>query len=242
MTQALTNARTRQQWAEIINADWRKSIDSIIQTGRDLADAKAELPHGEYLAMVEADLPFSHDTARNLMKVASDPRITNYDSSRNLPPSWRVLSALTGLSDNDFKAGVESGLISPETSLRAADAYAGATKLAKGETWGAGRKPSTLPAPSEARKIARETGRFVAASDGNIYSGATEEEGRDYRDRRTVAFRIIEAIETLAEAPDAEGFFHSAERHWFVEFRPGAIDGARKWLADFKAALGVVDA
>lgn len=239
---AITNTRTRQEWAEVINADWRKSIDSIIQSGHDLAAAKAELPHGEFLAMVEADLPFNAITAQRLMGLAGDPRITNASSRTHLPPSWRVLSALTNLSDDDFKAGVASGIISPETSLRKADAYQGAMKVPEGEAWGGERSASTLPKPSEAREVARATGRLVAASDGNIYSGATEEEGREYRDRRTVAFRIIEAIETLGDAPDAEQFFRDAEQHWFVEFRPRAIDDARVWLGEFKNAMGVVDA
>ncbi len=67
---ALANVRSRTEWAEIINADWRKSIEGIIQTGRDLAAAKAELPHGEFTALIEGDLPFSRRTAENLMSVS----------------------------------------------------------------------------------------------------------------------------------------------------------------------------
>jgi hypothetical protein len=242
MTTAITNIRTRQQWAEIINADWRKSIDSIIQTGRDLAAAKDELSHGDFVALVEHDLPFGPRTAQQLMAVSKDERITKTNSSSLLPASWRVLSALTSLSDADFKTGVETGIISPDTSLRAADAYAGVSKVPVGETWGAERKPSTLPTPDEARKIARETGRFVAASDSKIYSGATAEEASGYAVKRDAAFDIIEAIETLGNAPAAESWFAAAERHWFHDFRYSAIDDAIEWLTALKAEMGVVDA
>lgn len=96
---------------------------------------------------------------------------------------------------------------------------------------------SGLPKPKEARQIARATGRLVAASDNNLYSGATAAEGRDYRDRRTVAFRLIEAIELLSELPDAEQFLREAEDHWFIEFERAATPRARKWLAAFESAM-----
>ena len=32
--QEIQNVRTRHEWAEIINADWRKLIEGVIQTGR----------------------------------------------------------------------------------------------------------------------------------------------------------------------------------------------------------------
>lgn len=238
---ALANVRSRQEWAEVINADWRKSIDSIIQTGRDLAAAKAELDSSNFLAMVDADLPFTSGTAEKLIRIANHPAI-NKMSTSTLPPSWAVLSELTKLSKADFTDAANRGLIDSNTDARRARAVAGAYRVPEGGTVGAGKSPAMLPTPSEARKIARETNRFVAASDGNIYSGASEEEGREYRDKRDSAFAILRAIETLSEAPEADDFFRTAERHWFVEFRPGAIDDARSWLTSFKEAMGVVDA
>lgn len=238
---AISNARTREQWAAVINADWRKSMEGIVQTGRDLTDAKSELEPAEFAAMVQTDLFFGRNTAYRLINLASDPNIASVAPAQ-LPPSWSVLSELRHLSEDDFAEAVSSGLITPQTGKREARAIAGAYKAPEGATVGDPTKPAMLPSPKEARKIARATGRLVAASDNNIYSGATEEEGRDYRERRTAAFRIIEAIETLGDAPDAEQFFRNAEEHWFVEFRPKAIDDARAWLANFKTAMGVVDA
>lgn len=233
------NVRSRQQWAEIINADWRKSIESIIQTGRDLIAAKSELPHGEFGKMVEADLPFTLITADKLMKVAGDPKIAKYASSTNsLPPSWRVLSALAVLSEGDFEDGIEKGIITANTSLRGADAYHGAVNTPVGGTWGKERKTTTLPPPSEASKIARETGRMVAASDGHVYSGATEEEGEAYVTRRQQAYGVIDAVNALADCPvTAVRWVDQAEAHWLLEVELGAVDAAITWLTSLREAL-----
>lgn len=237
----IANTRNRQQWAEIIGADWRKSIDSILQTGRDLIAAKAELPHGEFMAMVAADLPFSQDVANNLMGVARHPAITNSDNSRNLPATFSVLVELSQLSEADFNDAREKGLITPDLKVKAARSIAGAYNKPEGEVVGGAQH--MLPSPNEARQIARETNRLVAASDGKVYSGTTREEDAQYVNRRTRVFRVLEAINLLAECGvPADDWFRSTEHHWLHDFRPGAIDDAAEWLGDLKEAMGVVDA
>lgn len=236
---AVSNARSRQQWAEIINSDWRKSIESIIQTGRDLEAAKAELPHGEFAVMVKDDLDFSPRMAQNLMQISAHPRIGKANRGSHLPTSWTILRTLSRLSPEDFDWAEDHGLLDKEMSRGSAVAVVQArttdAKVIPGNK-------TDLPTPSEARNIARETGRFVAASDGNIYSGASKEDSEAYRTKMIQGASLLEAIETLAEAPDAQQWFTQSERHWFIDFRPGAIDDARKWLASFKEAMGVVDA
>ena len=96
--------------AEIINADWRKSIEGIIQTGSDLIAAKGELPDGEFTKMIETGLPFSRQTAQQLMAITSHPAIANAPPGQHLPPSWTVLALLASLSAEDFKDAQEHGL------------------------------------------------------------------------------------------------------------------------------------
>lgn len=237
---AITNARSRQQWAEIIGADWRQSIESIIQTGRDLIAAKSELPHGEFMKMVESELPFKRTLADDLMRVANHPQISNYRNSGNLPATFSVLVELASLSEEQFLDAQEKGLITPDLKVKPARSIARAYSKPEGDVVGGAQH--MLPSVKEAREIARATGRFVAAADGNIYSGSTEEESTAYRNKLNEGFRLLEAIQTLSEAPEAGGWFKSADRHWFVDFRPGAIDDARAWLASLKEAMGVVDA
>lgn len=242
-----TNARTRQQWADIINADWRKSIDSIIQTGKDLAQAKAELLHGEFTQMVAGDLLFSQRTANNLMGIAKHPVIGKSPAAANLPPSWAVLSELTKLSEADFRDAQSRGLISRDTSSRAAravaDVYGSDDPSAP---IGVDRTPSKLPTPAEARKVAKATGRLVAASDGNLYTGMSEEEGADLVRRRRQTYGTIDAIKLIAENGDSETWVAEAEAVWLHSFEFGSIDAAIDWLTELKVILanklGVVDA
>jgi hypothetical protein len=73
------------EWAARIGAAWRRTLESVIDTGRLLVEAKAPLPHGEFLAMVERDLPFGPRTAQMLMTVASDDKLTNANHAPRCP-------------------------------------------------------------------------------------------------------------------------------------------------------------
>ena len=58
--------------AQRITACQRKGVNSIIECGRLLIAAKDELKHGEFLKMVENNLPFKRSTAQALMRIAAD--------------------------------------------------------------------------------------------------------------------------------------------------------------------------
>lgn len=101
-------------WAQRINAAWRKSHESIFEAGRLLIAAKGALPHGEWAAMCERDLLFQPRTAQRIMAVAADPRLLNTTHASHLPQSWTTLYELTRLDDEQFRAGIEKGIIRPD--------------------------------------------------------------------------------------------------------------------------------
>lgn len=109
----MTPAQRNDYAANISNA-FARSVQAIIETGRLLVEAKDALPHGEFLSMVESDLPFSKQTAQQLMTIARDPRIQKHDSVMLLPPSWITLYELTQLDDDTFRRAVTAGVIRPE--------------------------------------------------------------------------------------------------------------------------------
>src|SRR5215831_2523559 len=98
-----------QTWAARITERWRASVESIIETGRLLLEAKATLPHGEFGAMCESQLPFGARTAQRLIAIAQDNRLSNINSAHAslLPASWSTLYELTKLSDDEFEAAVK---------------------------------------------------------------------------------------------------------------------------------------
>ena len=113
---------TRAEWAERITADWRQTLMGIFATGRDLILAKGQLEHGEWLKMIEEDLPFGPRTAQMVMKIASDPRLQNTKYISHLPPAWGTLHQLTRLSDDDFDAAIVDGTICPDMKQKAISA------------------------------------------------------------------------------------------------------------------------
>ena len=108
------NTHTPEEWAKRITTAWQKSVESIIETGRLLIEAKAELPHGEFENMINEKLPFGSRTAQRLMKIADHPILSNPTHVSHLPPSWGTLYALTELPDEVLSDMLEDGKLNCE--------------------------------------------------------------------------------------------------------------------------------
>jgi N6-adenosine-specific RNA methylase IME4 len=105
-----------QDWVRRINGVWQQGVSSIIETGRLLTEAKAALPHGSFLKMIDAELPFSASTAQRLMIIAADPKILR--SVQHLPPHWGTIYECTKLSEPEFEAKIADGTIAPDMERR----------------------------------------------------------------------------------------------------------------------------
>jgi Protein of unknown function (DUF3102) len=101
-------AKTRKHWAGKICARHKRFVDDFFGMGRDLLAAKKALPHGDFLNMIEHDLPFGKRTAQMLMRIAGDSRLRKANLG-SLP--WRTLAELQRLDDETFNQGVASGEI-----------------------------------------------------------------------------------------------------------------------------------
>jgi Protein of unknown function (DUF3102) len=99
------------KYVQRITACQRKSVESIIECGRVLIAAKDKLKHGEFLKMIENNLPFKRSTAQALMKIAADGRITKYQRAGCLPAHWSTLVKIIQLPDAAFEARIADGRI-----------------------------------------------------------------------------------------------------------------------------------
>jgi len=106
---------TRQEFAADIQREWSNALEATVAVGRRLNEAKATLPHGEYEAMVESDLPFSAATARKLRKAAELVDSGEIALDR-LPESYSTLYAIATLPDDTRQLAVEQGVIRPEVT------------------------------------------------------------------------------------------------------------------------------
>lgn len=228
-----------EKWAIDIGADLNEGAECWARAGRKLIESKEQLGHGNFLKLVDR-LKLGIKTAQRLMAISRSPMLSNASNTTYLPTTFSALLEVLRLEDDNLADAIGKGLVFPNLKVKAARAIAGAYNKPEGEIIGGAQHMA--PTVKEAREIARATGRFVRADDNRIYSGATAEETSSYAMKRDAAFDIIAAIETLGNAPTASGWFASAERHWFHEFRYSALDDAIEWLTSLKAEMGVVDA
>lgn len=104
------SGRITRRWQQAV----QRTVESFLEIGRLLIEAKAAIEHGEFEAMIESDLPFKPRTARRLMAIARDQRITKRTQESVLPASWTTLYELTKLDDDEFEARLSDGTIRPD--------------------------------------------------------------------------------------------------------------------------------
>ena len=120
-TYGCANPSPRQMWATEIRGLMRATVEGIIATGKALIQAKAELAHGEWQAMVLGDLGMDLRTVQVLMKLAHNPRFakaTNSTVLSVLPKALSTLTAIANLPEKAFNTAIETGKITPKTTAK----------------------------------------------------------------------------------------------------------------------------
>jgi hypothetical protein len=112
--------RTRAQWVAEFCADYSASVKAIMRGGRRLIAAKKALEHGEFLKMIEADLPVTASVAQRLMIIAADAKLQKLRIAQHLPASWPTLYELTKVNEPTFDEAVSSGVINPKMTRKQA--------------------------------------------------------------------------------------------------------------------------
>jgi len=147
--------RDRKYFADKISSELRKSVESIINAGKWLIAAKSELPHGEFLKMVERDLKIASTTAQRLMIIARHPLISNASNSKLLPTSWDTLYNLTTLPEDVVRKGLRDGSINKNTmgkDVRALKTASNSNNKKEEETTHAEPKATPMHSLDEVRK------------------------------------------------------------------------------------------
>lgn len=112
----------REQWADRIRSAWLTTVTAILDTSRLIIEAKAQLPSGEFLAMVENDLPFGPSTTQKLMSISRNPSLANTEHVLYLPPSWGTLYELSRADCIDLDRWIDDGTVHPEMERNEAKA------------------------------------------------------------------------------------------------------------------------
>lgn len=115
-------ARTPQEWGALVRADLARSVEGFVAAGRHLSQAKADLPHGEWLRWIERELPIGASAVQKLMAVAEHPAIANAEHAQHLPPRWDSLYELSRMEPLQLEAAIADGAVTPELERKRAKA------------------------------------------------------------------------------------------------------------------------
>lgn len=124
---------TPPEAAAYVTEAYEKSVVAVIETGERLIESKQRLPHGSWLPFVDL-LPFSEQTARKFMQIASHPEISNRARVSDLPAAWGTLAVLAQLPAGEITARMDAGEITPELDRETAEGWARVYQLAKQES------------------------------------------------------------------------------------------------------------
>jgi hypothetical protein len=113
-------AKTRAQWVDVIRGFERKTAQALIELGRALQRAKADIQHGEFTKMLRDDLRMDVRFARALMVIGRSARFSKGTKFALLPPTLSALAVLAKSSEEDFKAAIASGAINPDMTAKQA--------------------------------------------------------------------------------------------------------------------------
>jgi hypothetical protein len=114
------NPASPQDFVTAINALWGRAQQSFLDIGRLLIQAKEMLPHGTYTDAVEANLPFSANTAYQLREAARWVMNGQIPQER-LPSNYTTIYQLSTLPPPLLDAAAREGVIRPNltrTELR----------------------------------------------------------------------------------------------------------------------------
>lgn len=130
---------TRAEFAADIRRNWLNALEATVQVGRRLIEAKETLPHGEYEAMIEQDLPFKASTARKLREVAAFVD-SNKIPLEQLPDAYSTVYAIATMPEKQLREALDQGVIRPDVTREEVLAFKQPAPAA----------PAALPVPTPA--------------------------------------------------------------------------------------------
>lgn len=118
----LTEYRTPEEWGAVVRADLGRSVQGVIDAGRHLREAKAQIDHGAWLPWLSGEVGIGEDSAQRLMAVSRHDAIANTAHVRYLPASWSTLHELSKLNPAQLEAAIIDGEVTPALERKQAKA------------------------------------------------------------------------------------------------------------------------
>lgn len=123
---AIMRFEKREDFAREIGTLWQRAQATFLTIGQYLNLAKERLPHGEFNAMIERDLPFSPTTAYQI-RAATIAVQSGRLPVEGLPQNYTTIYYLSTLPDKALEQAKSSGLLHP--NLRRSEVVAFKKKI-----------------------------------------------------------------------------------------------------------------
>ena len=114
-TMVSTKENELTEWRTRIESAWQKSVQSVIEVGNLVKQAKEQL--GVSYSLLEAELPFSSTVAAFLIKIAENPVLSNPTYHSRLPNGYNTLYYLASVDEKQLVQQLESGEITPNFTV-----------------------------------------------------------------------------------------------------------------------------
>lgn len=145
------------EWRARIESAWQKSVQSVIEVGNLVKQAKEQL--GVSYTLLETELPFSSTVAAFLIKIAENPVLSNPAYHARLPNGYNTLYYLASVDEKQLVQQIENGEITPNFTLASAKSLREA--LPKKST-------STTPIPKKQKSVTFEVGLISIAAPDDV--------------------------------------------------------------------------
>jgi hypothetical protein len=108
-----SNARSWQEYQELINKAWAKGPAAYIETAVRLVEAKAELARDVFESLTKLNrLNFDSSVSRKLLCIGKN-RVLCCAPGHKLPAGWTIAYELSKVKDDVLKAALADGRINP---------------------------------------------------------------------------------------------------------------------------------
>jgi hypothetical protein len=104
-----TPPATRAAFAVRITDGYKRIYRDVLAIGAMLVEARDALPHGEFLRMLETDLPFSQRTAYNYILEWTIAAREDLQPAASLSPSYTVRAEMERLTPAELAKGLDEG-------------------------------------------------------------------------------------------------------------------------------------
>jgi hypothetical protein len=201
-TIVISSQKELAEWRSRIESAWQKSVQSVIEVGNLVKQAKEQL--GVSYTLLETELPFSSTVAAFLIKIAENPVLSNPTYHARLPNGYNTLYYLASVDEKQLVQQIENGEITPNFTLASAKSLREALPKKPTSTTAVPKKPKTvtyvvgsisIAAPDNVDQFQKDLTKLLIKYSGTITHTHKDQSLADWHNQKLLS----QALEKISE-------------------------------------------